>query len=151
MIVIDLSSKKRLLRATNPPDLVQAQLHDLVYPNSNGEVEDSAKEDAVDDDNENYGQEMNLQQDVNLQEHEAFVRVEGQIEALEQEHEASSLSNLIDAANHMDDQAEAQAEHDQLTPEGNKLGVEWRTRTRNQIVQRTKLRKQRKNLRNPES
>jgi hypothetical protein len=35
-------------------------LHDLVFPNSDAEVEDSEEEDTEDD--KDYGQEMNLQQ-----------------------------------------------------------------------------------------
>jgi hypothetical protein len=69
---------QRLLRVTNPPDVAQAQLRNLVYTNSDGEVEDSEEEDAVDD-AEDYGQEMNLRQGINFQ------------QASEQEHGTENL------------------------------------------------------------
>jgi hypothetical protein len=50
-----------LVWAKNPTDLAQAQLRDLVYPDSDGVVEDCEEEDAVDDDGEDY-----QQQDMNL-------------------------------------------------------------------------------------
>jgi hypothetical protein len=99
---------QHLLRATNPPDLAHSQLRDLVYPDSDGVVEDCEEEDAVDDDGEDYQQQdMNLKQAL-------------EAETLEQDHEALSIVNLIDVANNM----AGEAGHEQLTSEGNGGGME---------------------------
>jgi hypothetical protein len=99
---------QRLIKATNPSDLTQATLRNLVFPNLDGEVEDLEEEDENEDedekDKEDYGKDISLQQALE-KEHEAYNQVkyseeedeeeDGQDmnlqQALEQEHGAYDL------------------------------------------------------------
>jgi hypothetical protein len=88
---------QRLVRATNPHELVRATFQDHVYFGSDGEVEDLEEEDE-----EDYLLDADLK------------------EALDQEHNTSSLSDLIRMAKDID----AMAECALMSAEGDKGGMD---------------------------